>query len=68
MGCLTLVQGAPNFVGVFWPRIAQAISESYVALIEQHSTGMVTITGTCVAGPSQVCGISGSGIGTGTAA
>ena len=61
-----IVSGAPNFVGKFWPRLAQAIAESYVALIEQHSTGTVTITGVCVPSDSQVCGI-GVGVGTGTA-
>ena len=63
----SIVSGAPNFIGKFWPRLAQAISESYVALIEEHSTGMVTITGTCDSSISQTCGIGGSGNGTGTA-
>jgi len=58
---------APRFHGKFWPRLVQGISESYVELIHNHSTGMVTISGTCVPGPSQVCGIGGSGTGTGTA-
>jgi hypothetical protein len=58
---------APNLRGKFFPRLAQAISESYVALIQQHSTGQVTITGECSPGPSQVCGIGGSGNGTGIA-
>jgi hypothetical protein len=68
----TAIQGsiqslAFNLEGSFWPTLAQAVSESYVALIEQHSTGMVTITGTCVPSISQVCGIGGTGTGTGTA-
>jgi hypothetical protein len=64
----SIVAGAPNFIGRFWPRLAQAISESYVALIESNSTGMVTITGTCVPSLTQVCDISGStGNGMGTA-
>lgn len=63
----SIVSGAPNFVGKFWPRLAQAISESYVALIEQHSTGTVTITGICTPSDDQVCGISSSGTGSGTA-
>ena len=66
-----IIAGAPDFIGRFWPRLAQAISESYVALIEQHSTGTVTITGTCVvAPPAQLtCNITGStGNGTGVAA
>jgi hypothetical protein len=58
---------APNFIGRFWPRLAQAISESYVLLIEQHATGQVTITGTCNSGISQMCGMSGTGNGSGTA-
>ena len=64
-----IIAGAPNFIGRFWPRLAQAISESYVALIELHSTGTVTITGTCVPSPvpPQVCNIRGTGSGTGTA-
>lgn len=64
----SIVSGASNFTGVFWPRLAQAISESYVALIEEHATGMVTITGTCTSSSSQTCDIGGSsGTGTGTA-
>jgi len=62
-----IVAGAPRLKGKFWPRLAQAIAESYVLLIEQHSTGQVTITGTCVPGGSQVCGISANGSGTGIA-
>jgi len=62
-----ITSAASNFTGRFWPRLAQAISESYVALIEQHSTGQVMITGTCESSGSQTCGISGSGTGTGTA-
>jgi hypothetical protein len=59
--------GAPAFVGPFWPKLAMAIAESYVALITEHSTGMVTIVGVCVPGPSQVCGISSTGSGSGVA-
>lgn len=62
-----IMADAPRFIGRFWPKLVQAISESYVALIEQHATGMVTITGTCVSSGSQECGIGGSGTGTGTA-
>lgn len=62
-----IIANAPRFIGRFWPRLAQAISESYVLLIEQHSTGMVTITGTCNDGISQICNLSSTGIGTGTA-
>jgi len=64
-----IIAGAPDFMGRFWPRLAQAISESYVGLIEQHSTGMVTITGTCVINiaPPQTCGITGVGAGSGVA-
>lgn len=62
-----IVSAAPNFIGIFWPTLAQAISESYAALIEQHSTGMVTVTGSCVPGVSQICNVSGSGTGTGVA-
>ncbi len=62
-----IIAGAPNFIGKFWPRLCQAIAESYVALIEQHSTGTITITGVCVPGPSQVCGVPGSGAGSGVA-
>lgn len=64
----TTIQGlAPRFIGRFWPRIAQAVSESYVALIEQHSTGTVTITGACVPSMSQVCSVPGAGTGSGVA-
>jgi hypothetical protein len=63
----SIVSASPTLVGPFWPRIAQAVSESYVALIEQHSTGTVAISGTCIPSSSQVCGVSGSGSGTGIA-
>ncbi len=63
----SILSFAPNFVGRFWPKLAQAISESYVELIHNHSTGTVTITGNCVSSISQSCGIGGTGIGTGTA-
>ena len=63
-----IIQGAPNFVGKFWPRLAQAIAESYVALIELHSTGTVTITGICIPSLTQVCSLSGvPGMGSGVA-
>lgn len=62
-----IIAGAPNFIGRFWPRLAQAVSESYVELIEQHSTGQVTITGICNSSGSQTCGIDGNGTGTGMA-
>lgn len=62
-----IIAGAPDFIGRFWPRLAQGVSESYVLLIEQHATGHVTITGSCSPSQSQVCGIGGSGTGTGTA-
>ena len=62
-----IISGAPDFRGRFWPRLAQAIAESYVALIEQHSTGTVTITGSCSSGLFQTCGIDSTGTGTGIA-
>ena len=64
-----IIAGAPDFRGRFWPRLAQAIAESYVGLIEQHSTGTVTITGTCIISitPPQTCGITGVGVGSGVA-
>lgn len=63
-----ILTAAPSFLQEgFWPRLAQAVSESYVALIEQHSTGTVTITGACAPGPSQVCSIPGTGAGSGVA-
>lgn len=58
---------APDLRGRFWPLLAQAISESYVLLIEQHATGTVTITGTCDSGISQTCGLPGTGHGSGNA-
>lgn len=63
-----ILTAAPTFMQIgFWPRLAQAVSESYVALIEQHSTGTVTIAGVCVPGPSQICNVPGSGAGSGIA-
>lgn len=62
------IQGlAPTLVGKFWPRIAQGIAESYTALIEQHSTGTVTIVGVCVPSLVQVCGVPSVGTGSGVA-
>lgn len=62
-----MVGAAPNFIGKFWPRLAQAISESYVLVITEHSTGHVTITGECIPSDNQACGISGTGSGSGIA-
>lgn len=63
-----IVAAGPLMKGPFWPRTAQAISESYVEMITQHSTGSVTIVGICVPSLVQVCGIGSSGVGTGAAA
>lgn len=63
----TIQELAPNFIGKFWPRICQAISESYTLLIIQHATGTVTITGACVPDLTQVCAIPSVGAGTGAA-
>jgi hypothetical protein len=68
----TTIQGsiqsfATNLVGPFWPRLAQAISEIYVEAIENHSTGTVTITGSCNPSITQICGINATGNGTGVA-
>ena len=64
-----IISSAPNFMGKFWPRTAQAIAESYAALITEHSTATVTITGICIPSIAQVCAIPGiPGTGTGTAA
>jgi hypothetical protein len=68
----TAIEGAimsagPTMLGSFFPTLAKAISESYVETIHNHSTGSVIITGTCVPGSSQTCGISGSGNGSGVA-
>ena len=58
---------APKLQGKFWPRIAQAVGESYAELINAHTATHV-ITGICVPGPSQVCNIRNSeGNGTGVA-
>lgn len=62
-----IVSLSPLLQGSFWPTMAQAISESYAALIEQHSTGSVTIVGVCVPSLVQVCNLPGTGVGTGTA-
>ena len=64
-----IIAASPVLVGPAWPTIAQAIAESYVATIENHSTGTLTITGTCVPGLTQVCALGPvSGSGTGVAA
>jgi hypothetical protein len=62
-----MVSAAPTLKGAFWPRICQGIAESYVAAIEQHSTGSITLVGVCVPSLAQVCGLPSSGTGTGTA-
>jgi hypothetical protein len=58
---------ATRFGPLFWPEMSQAIASTYVDTIENHSTGTVTITGTCNSGISQICGLSGTGTGTGVA-
>jgi hypothetical protein len=63
----SILSFAPNFVGRFWPQLALAVAQSYVLLIEQHSTGMVTISGSCTPSGSQTCNISGTGTGAGEA-
>ena len=63
-----IIAASPLLLGPAWPTIATAISESYVATIEQHSTGSLTIIGICVPSPAQVCGTPSVGVGTGTAA
>ncbi len=64
-----IVSSAPTLTGPFWPRTAQAISESYAALIQQHSTATVTVTGICIPSIAQICAIPGvPGTGTGTVA
>ena len=62
-----IISLSPTLQGSFWPKLAQAIGESYSALIEQHSTGTVTIVGVCVPSLAQVCNLPGAGAGTGTA-
>lgn len=62
-----IVSAGSTMQGSFWPKLAQAIAESYVKLIHEHSTGQVTIAGVCVPGSSQDCGINGSGTGSGAA-
>jgi hypothetical protein len=62
-----ILSGSPTLQGPFWPNIAKAISESYVATITQNSTGTVNIIGFCVPSLSQVCGIPGVGVGAGVA-
>lgn len=62
-----ITTGAPDFKGKFWPRLTQAVSESYVAAVEQHSAGTVTIIGICVVAPTQLCAIPSVGTGAGTA-
>lgn len=49
----------------FWPQMAQIIAQVYVDTIQNHSTGQVQIIGVCVPGISQVCGVPGTGQGTG---
>jgi hypothetical protein len=59
---------APTLAGPFWPQTCQAIAQAYVDTIHTKSTGTVSIIGVCVPSPSQVCGLPGSGSGSGVAA
>lgn len=61
-------EAAPDFTGPFWVRFAQAVAEGYVNGIHNKSTGTVVISGICIPGPSQVCGLPLGGSGTGVAA
>lgn len=64
----SLIQAASsNLLGIFWPRIAEAIAQCYVDAIHNHSTGQVTIVGVCIPSISQICGVPGSGSGSGIA-
>lgn len=58
---------ASNLQGRFWPRLAQGIAEVYVDTVHNHSTGTVTITGSCTSSISQVCAVPSTGTGTGNA-
>lgn len=50
----------------FFAATALAIGTAFTDTIQQHSTGMVTISGTCTPSDSQSCGVSKSGTGSGT--
>lgn len=65
---LILSNGAPLLTEAgFWPTMAQIIGQVYADTIQNHSTGMVEIIGVCIPSLTQVCGVPGSGTGTGTA-
>lgn len=56
-----IISETSGFNGGFWPTMAQQISLGYIESIHKKATGIVTITGTCSPGESQVCGIPVSG-------
>lgn len=62
-----IISLSPTLQGSFWPKVAQAVSESYAALIMQHSIATVTIVGACIPSITQVCAVPSVGAGTGTA-
>lgn len=62
-----ILQYSPRLKGAFWPIMAEEIARGYVKAIHERSTGQVSITGTCTPGPGQLCGLGGSGSGTGVA-
>lgn len=57
----------PSMKGSFWPILCTAIGVAYSRAIMEESTGEVAITGVCVPSQSSTCGISSTGIGSGTA-
>jgi hypothetical protein len=59
---------APAFQGSAWPPICQAVGKAYAEAVMQHATGTVVISGVCVPSTNQVCGIPGTGSGSGVAA
>jgi hypothetical protein len=64
-----ILNNSPQLKGDFWPTMAGAIAEGYADGIHKRSSGVVSITGICIPTPIPplVCGLPGTGTGSGVA-
>lgn len=63
-----ILGAAPILSKGAWPMICEAIGEAVAETVLNKATGKVTISGVCVPGPSQICGLPLPGAGSGVAA
>jgi hypothetical protein len=62
-----ITANSPNLKGGAWGDFVQSIAIAYQQTIHTRSSGSVLINGICIPSPSQVCGIFGTGTGSGVA-